>query len=151
MTTRTVLVDIDSQGKLAFYALPELGGPDAPSTDVASVVNAVTSAVHDVEQRQRSPSEPLAVPRTVSVRTYWWGFQVEIPHHDLEDIAAAVDPIARVIQIIGPIAGAVAPFVMLIASFVVDTLQSLRATDRGRGVYVKMMWFAPGVFTVSPI
>jgi hypothetical protein len=84
-------------------------------------------------------------------RAFWWGFHVEISHQDLLAFLDTATPINAIAAAIGPVTGPAAPFVALIAGFIAGALELLRGLDRGRGVYVSMSWFAPGVFVPTSV
>lgn len=85
------------------------------------------------------------------VRAFWWGFHVEISHQDLATFLGAAIPVNSIAAAIGPVTGPAAPFVALVAGVIAATLEALRGLDRGRGVYVSMSWFAPGVFVPTSV
>jgi hypothetical protein len=85
------------------------------------------------------------------VRTFWWGFHIEISHQDLSAFLNTATPINAVAAAIGPVTGPAAPFVALVAGFIAGALEVLRGLDRGRGAYVSMSWFAPGVFVPTSV
>lgn len=85
------------------------------------------------------------------VRAFWWGFHIQISHQDLQALLGVADPINQLAVMIGPVTGPAAPFVLLAATFVAGALALLRSLDRGRGVYVSMSWFAPGIFVPTSV
>lgn len=100
-----------------------------------------------------NPSQTAAQGRTV-VRAFWWGFHVEISHPDLQQIVNSPDPISVAQRLIrsGNIPGAVVPFIGAVISFIVgNALKLLQGLDQGRGVYISMSWFAPGVFVPTTV
>jgi len=77
---------------------------------------------------------------------------VEIPHQDLDVFlsgAMTVNAIATAIG--GGIPSPAAPFFLLIGGFIVAALAALKALDRGRGIYISMLWWAPGAFVPTPV
>lgn len=100
----------------------------------------------------RSTERQEAVSRGSTVaRTFWWGFHIEISHADLQAFLGAANPVNALVAAIGGATGPAAPFIVLAAGFVAGTLQLLAGLDRGRGVYVSMSWFAPGVFVPTSV
>jgi metacaspase-1 len=95
-------------------------------------------------------ASPRARGGTV-VRAFWWGFHIEISHQDLLSFLNVASPINSIVAAIGPVTGPAAPFVALIAAFIAGALGLLRGLDRGRGVYVSMSWFAPGIFVPTSV
>ncbi len=104
---------------------------------------------------------PTAAPTTPTkagsrggtvARAFWWGFHIEISHEDLQVFLSSADPINAVIGAIGGgIPSPAAPFIAIAAAFVAGALGLLRSLDRGRGVYVSMSWFAPGIFIPTSV
>lgn len=85
------------------------------------------------------------------VRTFFWGFHIEVSSQGLRDFLSVADPITAIVASIGPVTGPAAPFVTLAAAFAAGALQLLRGLDRGNGVYISMSWFAPGVFIPTTV
>lgn len=80
-------------------------------------------------------------------RTYPWGFHIQLSHDEVTavvdgatDINAMVDQAAVAIP---PPAG---PIVKTVAQFIKLALAILHAVDKGKGVYISMLWAAPGLF-----
>jgi hypothetical protein len=95
--------------------------------------------------------EVLARGGTV-VRAFWWGFHIQISHEDLMSFLGAAEPINTIIGAIGgSIPSPAAPFIAAAAAFVAGALGLLRGLDHGRGVYVSMSWFAPGIFVPTSV
>jgi metacaspase-1 len=86
------------------------------------------------------------------VRSFWWGFHIEVSHEDIQAFLASADPINAVIGAVGGgIPSPAAPFIALAAAFVAGALGLLRTLDQGSGVYISMSWFAPGVFVPTTV
>jgi hypothetical protein len=85
------------------------------------------------------------------VRTFFWGFHIEISSNDLRQFLSVADPVNAIIASIGPMTGPAAPFIAIAALFIAGALQWLRSSDHGNGVYVSMSWFAPGAFVVTTV
>jgi hypothetical protein len=100
--------------------------------------------------RRRPPNHPSGTG-TIACRTYWWGFEIEIPHATLAAWCASgpsSDMIAAAI-VVDP--GPAAAFVRRTAAWVASRIEELRALDRGAGVYVSMTWMAPAIFLPIPV
>jgi hypothetical protein len=100
--------------------------------------------------------EPRAVENTsasggVVCQTYWWGFQLEIPHRILRAWSAETPDSETVASEIGTVTGPASPFRRRTASWVASRVVDLQAHDRGAGVYVSMTWMAPNIFVATPI
>ncbi len=80
--------------------------------------------------------------RTV-VRSFWWGFHIQISHDGL----AAQNPVSALDHLPGP----AAPFLAKAAGFVASSLETLRSLDGGNGVYISMSWFAPFIFVPTSV
>lgn len=102
-------------------------------------------------QRTAEPDNEARSRGGTVVRAFWWGFHIEISHADLQAFLAVAAPINQIAGAIGPVTGPAAPFVMLAAGFIAGALDLLRGLDRGRGVYISMSWFAPGVFVPTSV
>jgi hypothetical protein len=99
--------------------------------------------------------EPRPVENTsacggVACHTYWWGFQLEIPHRILQGWSVATDS-ETIAAAIGTVAGPAAPFRRRTSSWAASRILDLQAHDRGAGVYVSMTWMAPNIFVATPI
>ncbi len=116
------------------------------TTEIARVLNlALATEPHD------GAMVPRASRGGTVVRAFWWGFHIEVPHQDLAGFLSAAVPINAIAAAIGPATGPAAPFVALAAGFIAGALTALRQLDRGRGVYISMSWFAPGVFVPTTV
>lgn len=85
-------------------------------------------------------------------RAFWWGWHIEISHEDLTIALATGDTVNTLIGLIGgSIPSPASPFIALAAAFVAAAIGLVRSLDRGRGVYISMTWFAPGVFVPTSV
>ena len=85
-------------------------------------------------------------------RAFWWGFHIEISHEDLTVALATGDTVNTLVGLIGgSIPSPAQPFIALAAAFVAAAIGLVRSLDRGRGVYISMSWFAPGVFIPTSV
>lgn len=85
-------------------------------------------------------------------RAFWWGFHVEVSHQDLDTALNAADPngeFVRTLRVVIP--QNYRYWIDIIAPFVVAGSTLMRTLDRGRGVYISMSWFAPGVFVPTSV
>ncbi|MEJ2887708.1 caspase family protein [Actinomycetospora aeridis] len=88
----------------------------------------------------------------IAVRTFWWGFHVQIDHPQLERILASADGVNALVGAIGgSIPSPAQPWIVLVAKFVTGVHALLRHLDEGNGVYISMTWAAPGVFVPSTV
>lgn len=86
------------------------------------------------------------------VRAFWWGFHIEISHEDLQVFLGGANAVNTIVGMIGGnIPSPAQPFIKLAAMFVATVLSTLETLDRGRGVYVSMSWFAPGIFVPTSV
>ena len=86
------------------------------------------------------------------VRSYWWGFSIEVPHGDLVSLLNATDPKGEVVRFLRTILPSdYARWIDVIAPFVAAGASMLRGLDRGRGIYISMSWFAPGIFVPTTV
>lgn len=61
------------------------------------------------------------------------------------------EPLNAIAAAIGPVTGPAAPFILAASGFIAGALRLLKNLDRGRGVYISMSWFAPGVFIPTSV
>lgn len=95
---------------------------------------------------------PTLLNTGTAVRAFWWGFHIEISHSALDAFINSADPINTLIGSIGgSIPSPAAPWIKLSAMFVAGALKLLKTLDQGRGVYVSMSWFAPGIFIPTSV
>jgi hypothetical protein len=88
----------------------------------------------------------------VVVRTFWWGFHIEIDHPTLVTVLNAADTANTLIGLIGGgVPSPAAPFIAAAAAFVAGSIAVVRSLDAGNGVYISMSWFAPGVFIPTTV
>lgn len=99
---------------------------------------------------QRSPVESISPAGTIACSTYWWGFQLEIPHGILRGWSEEIDS-ECVASAIGAVTGPASSFRRRTAMWVASRIGELQAHDRGAGVYVSMTWMAPNIFVATPI
>jgi caspase domain-containing protein len=85
------------------------------------------------------------------VRTFFWGFHIEISSQNLRDFLSVATPLNAIAAVIGPVTGPAAPFMLAAAAFVAGALELLRNLDKGAGVYISMSWFVPGVFIPTTV
>lgn len=85
-------------------------------------------------------------------RAFWWGWHVEISHADLTTFLATATTVNTIVGAIGGgIPSPAQPFIVLAATFIQGALGLLKTLDRGRGVYISMSWFTPGVFIPTSV
>lgn len=85
------------------------------------------------------------------VRTFWWGFHIEISNETIQSLLSAVDPINKFIVQTCTSSGPAAPYIPIAAAFLAGSLGSIKETDQGKGIYLSMSWFAPGIFIPTGI
>ena len=131
------------------------GAPDFLTQVIAANAQAAQAKFFGIVEQTASGGRGanVAAMRGGTVaRAFWWGFHIQISHEDLTAFLGAADPINAVIGAIGGgIPSPAAPFIALVAAFIAGALGLLRSLDRGRGVYVSMSWFAPGIFVPTTV
>lgn len=107
-----------------------------------------------------SPGDASALARAVkpaprsssmTCRTFWWGFHLEIPHVEVEALASSGInhlALARMIQVVPH---RVAPHIGTLVDFVVSNFDSVKQLDRGAGVFISMSSFAPDVYVTTAV
>jgi metacaspase-1 len=99
----------------------------------------------------RGWGEVRAPTGSPSVHAFWWGFHIEVSSQGLQEFMSVADPIIAVIRKIGPMTGPAAPWIALVAGFIAGALKLIEVLDKGRGVYINMAWFAPGIFVPTSV
>jgi hypothetical protein len=95
---------------------------------------------------------PTLLNSGVAAHVYWWGFNIEISHSALDTFINSAEPINTIISTLGgSTSGAAAPWIKLAAVFIAGALKLLKTLDKGRGVYISMSWFAPGIFIPTSV
>lgn len=85
-------------------------------------------------------------------RAFWWGFHVQISNEDVNTIVNVADGATTVLDFLLAVAPpAIKPFLAAVRIFVTLSKEVLRAVNRGRGVYISMSWFAPGLFVPTAV
>jgi hypothetical protein len=84
-------------------------------------------------------------------RIFWWGFHIEIPSPELRiaathrgDPALDFEPFALAVAALGSHVYSALGFLNVYSAL-------LQQIDKGRGLYLMMLWNAPGLFLPSPI
>src|SRR5262249_33300214 len=91
------------------------------------------------------------------VKTFGWGFHIQFSHSEVVSIEDAVDKIKQAGDLAekAPVdgnAGAYVKFVGALVSFIAGIVAPLLKTiDQGNGIYVSMLWFAPGIFVPTTV
>lgn len=87
-----------------------------------------------------------------SAQAFWWGFHIVVSHEDVVAIVNAFDGLDQFINAISAVVpGVIRPFLGVVKIFLEISSAVLRAVDRGRGVYISMSWFAPGIFVPTSV
>ena len=127
----------------------ERGAGDFMST----VISVNAQAAQALHSGRVAPAPSTGLTRGGSVfRAFWWGFHVELSHEDLDAGLRAADPngaFVRDLRVVIP--DEYEYWIDVIAPFVVAGSTLLRTLDRGRGVYISMSWFAPGIFVPTTV
>jgi hypothetical protein len=85
-------------------------------------------------------------------RAFFWGFHIQVSHDDLQAFLHGAGSVNTIVDAIGgSVPSPAQPWIKLAAGFVAGALGLLGSLDRGRGVYVSMSWFAPGIFIPTSV
>ncbi|MFN0249067.1 MAG: hypothetical protein ACKV2T_19440 [Kofleriaceae bacterium] len=134
--------------------------PDVRASVEEAMARAAREALAKHVYQVPSQADFLAMLRAPAVRSrggtvaraFWWGFHIQISREDLMTFLSAADPINAMIGTIGGgIPSPASPFIAIAAAFVAGALGLMRSLDRGRGVYVSMLWIAPGIFVPTSV
>lgn len=102
--------------------------------------------------QEQAGAGALSFTDGVTVRAFWWGFHVEFSHQAAIRILDSADVLNSVVSSIGgSIPSPAQPWIKLLAPFIAGAHKLLRELDKGRGLYVSMSWFAPGVFVPTAV
>ena len=75
-----------------------------------------------------------------------------LSHADVQSFLSFVDPTGPVAAFFRRILPQdYARWIDVVAPYVTGALGLIRGVDRGRGVYISMSWFAPGVFVPTSV
>lgn len=119
---------------------------------LASTSTTAVPSTEDVLAMLRSKTIGTKTKGGTVARAFWWGFHIEISHEDLQAFLGGANAVNAIVAAIGGgIPSPAAPFIALAAAFVAATLGVLAALDKGRGVYISMLWIAPGVFVPTTV
>lgn len=126
------------------------GGADFMATVVAANARAAQEALSGAAT---IPNVGLVANRGGSVfRAFWWGFHVQISPIDLTSILNLVNPNGEIVKFLRIVVPKDYQYwIAILTPFVAITSSVLRGLDRGRGVYISMSWFAPGVFVPTSV
>jgi hypothetical protein len=106
---------------------------------------------YDDAQTNRSMTSARTRGGTVA-RAFWWGFHIQISHEDVQMIVNGMNGAGQLIAALTPLVPPVIrPFLAVAKIFLDVSAAVLRALDRGRGVYISMSWFAPGIFVPTSV
>ena len=139
--------EADERWRAVLFELVKRANNDAEFRARVEASGAVIDNFEAVLERTRV--DATLPSGAIACRTYWWGFQLEIPHAILAGWSAGVESayIAAAIDVTGP----AAPFRRRTAAWVASRIVELQELDRGTGVYASMTWMAPNIFVPIPI
>jgi len=119
---------------------------------VASSPSASVASTEDFVAMLRSKTIGARSKGGTVARAFWWGFHIEVSHEDLQAFLGGANAVNTIVGAIGGgIPSPAAPFIALAAAFVAATLGVLASLDRGKGVYISMLWIAPGIFVPTTV
>lgn len=84
-------------------------------------------------------------------RTFWWGFHLEVPHPELQDLrhsGVTHESLRRMLALVPP---RVQPHVQTLTDFVVKSFETILEIDRGAGVFISMSSFAPDLYVITAV
>jgi hypothetical protein len=95
------------------------------------------------------PPPTIKIP-PIPVNTFWWGCHWYISEDGLKAISTGLAIEGGVVSVIVAALGAppfpVNVFLAALAAYIAAEFALMKAVDKGKGVYISMTWFAPGVF-----
>ena len=98
------------------------------------------------------PDNACADPNTqVIVEAYPWGFHFRIPESVMGQFTDTGSAAAKFTGAIAPFTGPAAPYIAAAAAYCALEMSLMKSVDHGRGVYLSMLWVAPGVFVPTSL
>ena len=97
------------------------------------------------------PKKPLPKPPTnaVTLRTYWWGYELYFPEscmRRIDQAATSAQAVVGFLQTIAIIAPVIYPFIGIVAAYVQLEYTVIKSQDQGQGVILAAVWPLPVVF-----
>ncbi len=84
-------------------------------------------------------------------RTFWWGFHLEVPAPELQDLrhsGVMHESLRRMLALVPP---RVQPHAQTLTDFVVKSFETILEIDRGAGVFISMSSFAPDLYVITAV
>jgi len=97
------------------------------------------------------PPAPPPSAEDITVEVFWWGFHFRIPESRMAYWVAGGLSVGGVLGAVAGTTGPAAPFLSLVAAYVVAEFETAKQVDVGNGVFISMTWFAPGIFVPTAI
>ncbi|RKP14191.1 hypothetical protein BJ684DRAFT_19386 [Piptocephalis cylindrospora] len=89
----------------------------------------------------------------ISARAHWWGFELLIPHSQMEHVAGVVSNTQTFLLIMDRIADRVPvikPFIGPLSAYLTWQWRIVSRSDRGQGVILSAIWLVPALFVPRP-
>lgn len=141
--------EADERWRDVLFALVKSASQDPEFRARVEATGAVLDDLEGVLERARV--ESMSPSGAIACHTYWWGFQLEIPHGILRAWPTESVDSEFIAMEIGTGTGPAAPFRRRAARWIAARVTDLQQADRGAGVYVCMTWMAPNIFVPVPI
>ena len=131
------------------------------SSDHDSTENKLVKAMSFPWFSRKKPSEPIP-PKTplpkpptnaVTLRTYWWGYELYFPEscmRRIDQAATSAQAVVGFLQTIAIIAPVIYPFIGIVAAYVQLEYTVIKSQDQGQGVILAAVWPLPVVFFPRP-
>jgi hypothetical protein len=126
----------------------------------ADVERAIAAHAADARGGERQPEQVIlralrdgqsAARGGIVFRVFWWGFHFEIPAPDLRALGEDRTQLVRALESIASSAPALTPHLLAAIGFLSVYPSLLQRVDTGKGIYVGMLWNAPGLFVPTPV
>jgi hypothetical protein len=87
------------------------------------------------------------------VRAFWWGFHIEFSHENIVAFVNSRNPMSEIIDVVSRVMNTRFPaWIGPVVGFMYAVLQVIaQAIDQGKGIYLSMSWFVPGVFIPTTV
>ncbi|KAI9227123.1 MAG: hypothetical protein DHS80DRAFT_32086 [Piptocephalis tieghemiana] len=89
----------------------------------------------------------------ISARAHWWGFELLIPHSQMDHVAGVVSNTQTFLMIMDKIADRVPvmkPFIGPLSAYLTWQWRIVARSDQGQGVILSAIWLVPALFVPRP-
>ncbi|KAK3817250.1 MAG: hypothetical protein J3Q66DRAFT_182710 [Benniella sp.] len=123
-----------------------------PPQSTSFLVSTFNSITRQFLPSQKGPPSSYSI----SIYTYWWGYDIYIPHRSMETIQRLSNTTSTFFNILtSTISGVpglsfLVPIAQIIAAWVGHQWSAMKAEDRGKGVVISAVWILPVILAITP-